>query len=312
MFGFNTYYATDNAKAYVDRLFGSSSQSQAGPEEARLRPANTPTDGAMSARDRAMSNIISIIWRMEHGGEESQSQVNESGGYVLDATGTEDGDKIDMKAISAFNIDTGAGDDTVTLKAQSLGGLVAGEGDDGLNIAAAYIADIDGGDGDDKIQVAGELADSISGGAGADTLKISAKTILGADGGAGDDTLYLEGNRIFASGGTGNDTITINNTGDRAAELSFLSGDGDDTVNVNGPLDIRFGVGAYGRLPEDRSATGFAPDDLDITVLNDKLVIHSLTSEDSITINFDRGALGDSKPAFEFVMDQGDFVLKIR
>ena len=311
MFGLNTYFSTANARDYMDQLFSRTATSSA--SESRQSAWTVPSYDAgtgTTAQDRALSKIISILWDREHGDEESQSSVTDVNGYILDATGTDAADTVNIQAISAYNVNSGDGDDTVNIKAGSLAALDAGAGDDTLNIAADYAGAIDGGDGNDKISFSGDIADAVSGGSGNDTLKISAHTILGADGGDGDDDLYLEGKRIFASGGAGDDTITIINNGDRAAELSFAAGDGKDTVKVSGALDIRFtsasaGSAAFG-------SGGYTPDDLDIAVSDSKIVIRALNSKDFLTINLDADALEGRKPAYSFEMENGNYILKIR
>jgi hypothetical protein len=311
MFGLNTYFATANARDYMDQLFSRTPQPSASEhsQSGWTSPSYDPLTGT-TAQDRALSKIISILWDRDHGGEDSQSSVNSTNGYILDATGTEAADTIDMQAISAYNVNAGDGDDTVNIRAVSLAVLDGGRGDDTLNLAADYAGAVDAGDGDDKISFAGNIADAISGGAGSDTLKVNARTILGADGGAGNDNLYLEGERIFASGGAGDDTITIVSKGDRAAELSFAAGDGKDTINATGALDIRFTSAISGPVPTGSRA--YMPDDLEITVSDAKIVIRALNAEDSVTINFDAGALDGRKPAYSFEMRNGDYVLKIR
>jgi len=311
MFGLNTYFTATNARDYMDQLFSRTPTSSAseGRQTGWTSPSYDPQTGT-TAQDRALSKIISILWDRDHAGEESQSSVNSTNGYILDATGTDKADTINMQAISAYNISSGDGDDTVNIKAGSLAALDAGAGDDTLNLAADYAGAIDGGDGNDKISFTGNIADAVSGGSGNDTIKISAKAILGADGGEGDDNLYLEGERISASGGAGDDMITIVNKGKKAAELSFATGDGKDTINSTGALDIRFTAMSFGSAASGSGA--YTSDDLDITVSDSKIVIRAPNSTDSLTVNFDAGALDGRQPAYSFEMKNGDYVLKIR
>jgi Ca2+-binding RTX toxin-like protein len=312
MFGLNSYSATTSARDYVDQLFGKSGSAKVDtPVTSPYRPPSFDVATGTTATDRALAKIVSLIWEMENGGGEKQTSVDESNGYILNATGTEEADKIDMKAISAFQISTGAGDDTVTVKAGSLAALDAGDGNDTVNLAAGYLADVDGGDGDDKIHIAGDLADTVSGGAGNDEIKISANAMLGISGGDGNDTLYLEGKRIFASGGAGDDSFTINSTGDGVTELSFIRGDGKDVVNTNAATDIRLSSSIF---DPQSSGTGSAltPDDLDIAVSDNRLVLRVKDSADMVTINFDKGALEGKVPSFSFDMDNGSYVLRIR
>jgi hypothetical protein len=311
MFGLNTYFATANVRDYMDQLFSrtQASSSPQAPHAAWASPSYDPETGT-TAQDRALSKIIAILWDRDHGSEDSQPSVNENNGYILDATGTDKADTINMQAISAYNIDSGDGDDTLNIKAGSLAALNSGAGDDTLNLAADYAGAVDGGDGNDKISFSGHIADAVSGGAGNDTLKISAKTILGADGGHGDDNLYLEGERIFASGGRGDDTITIVNKGGKPAELSFAAGDGRDTINSTGALDIRFTSAMSGSAPVASGA--YTPADLDIQISDNKIVIRASNSTDSLTVNFDAKALDGRQPAYSFEMNNGDYILKIR
>lgn len=313
MFGLNTYFATTNARDYVDQLFSKSGSAKVdAPSADSYRPPSFDSETGTNATDRALARIVSIIWEMENGGEVEGTSVDESGGYILNATGTDGADAIDMKAISAFQISSGAGDDSVTIKAGSLARLDAGDGNDTVNLSAGYLADIAGGSGDDAIRLAGDLADGVSGGDGNDEIKISARAMLGVSGGDGNDTFYLEGRRIFASGGAGDDTFTINRTGDGVTELSFGRGDGKDVVNTNGAIDIRLsGTGLFG---PDTGATSSAlsADDVDIAVSEGRLVVRVKDSGDMVTVNFDKGALDGKVPDFSLEMDGGSYVLRIR
>jgi hypothetical protein len=308
MLGLNTYFATTSARDYLDQLFGKARSS--GAETASdpvYRPPSFDAETGTTATDRALARIASLIWEMENAGEVEQTSVEESGGYVLGAKGTEAGDTIEMKAISAFQIESGAGDDTLTIKAGSLAALDAGDGADTVNLSASYLADIAGGEGNDTIHLAGDLADGVSGGAGDDEIKISATAMLGVDGGDGNDRLYLEGRRIFARGGAGDDTFTINRTADDGvAELGFARGDGKDIVNVNGPLTIRLAPSTNGG-----NAGAIGPDDLDISVSAGRLVLRVKDSGDMMTVNFDKGSLEGAVPRFSFALDHGNQVLRI-
>src|SRR5262245_26838060 len=136
MFGLNTYFATTNSRDYVDQLFGKSGSAKSDTTAtAEYRAPSFDAATGTTATDRALAKIVSIIWEMENGGGDKQTSVDESNGYILNATGTDEADKIDMKAISAFQISTGSGDDTVTIKAGSLAALDAGDGNDTVNLA---------------------------------------------------------------------------------------------------------------------------------------------------------------------------------
>lgn len=312
MFGLNTYFATTNARDYLDQLLGKGKPATSSPEPSIYRPPSYDAATGTTATDRALARISSLIWEMENGGGEKETSVSETNGYILNASGTDAADKIDMKAISAFQISTGAGDDTVTIKAGSLAALDAGDGNDTVNLAAGYIADIEGGAGNDKLHLAGDLADGVSGGDGNDEIKISANAMLGISGGDGNDTLYLEGRRIFASGGAGNDSFTINKTGDGVTELAFGRGDGKDVVSTNGALDIRLSSPALFGPQGPAKVTALSPDDLDIAVSDNRLVLRVKDTADMVTINFGKGALEGKVPSFSFDMDNGSYVLRIR
>lgn len=313
MFGLNSYFATTSARDYVDQLFGGSGAAKADPPAADVyRPPSFDAETGTTATDRALARIVSIIWDMENGGNAEKTSVDETGGYILYATGTDEADTIDMKAISAFQISSGDGDDTVTIKAGSLAQFDAGDGNDTVNLSAGYLADIDGGGGDDAIRLAGDLADGVSGGEGNDEIKISARAMLGVSGGAGNDTFYLEGRRIFAAGGAGDDSFTINRDGDGVTELSFGRGDGKDVVNTNGPIDIRLSTPALFGPDATAASPALAPEDLDISVGDGRLVLRVKDSADMVTINFDKGALEGTTPSFALEMDGGSYVLRVR
>lgn len=317
MLGLSSYVATTSARDYVDQLFGRNGGVPSSAKSTDIhRPPSFDAGTGTTATDRALAKIVSLIWEMENPGEDKGISVDESGGYVLNAKGTDGADRIDMKAISAFQISSGGGDDTVTIKAGSLTQLDAGDGNDTVNLSAGYLADIDGGKGDDQIRIAGDLADGVSGGDGNDEIKISAQAMLGISGGDGNDTFYLEGHRIFASGGAGDDTFTINSTatgtGNGATELSFGRGDGKDVVNTNAPIDIRLSSPALFGPSNTGAATALAPDDLDIAVSDGRLVLRVKDSGDMLTINFDKGALDGKVPSFGFEMDGGSYVLRVR
>lgn len=306
MFGLNTYFATTNARDYLDQLLGRSSAATRSQEPAVYRPPSFDAATGTTATDRAMAKIASLIWEMENGGDAGSTSVDEAGGYVLNARGTDTGDTIDMKAISAFDIASGGGDDTVTIKAGSIAGLDAGDGDDEVNLAAGYLAEIAGGDGNDTIRIAGDLADGVFGGSGDDVIKVSAKTMLAISGGDGNDVLHLEGRRIFASGGAGDDTFTIKRSGrDGDVELAFGRGDGKDVVSSDGAIDIRFASASM-------SGASLSPDDIDIAVSGNSLVLRIKETGDMMTLNFAAGALEDKQPRFDFTMDNGNYVLRIR
>jgi Ca2+-binding RTX toxin-like protein len=311
MFGLSTYLSTASARDVVDQLFGRGHKPVAdSPPPSTFQPLSYDAETGTTASERALANIIAIIYNMQHQASEAEATVSEESGHITAASGTEDADRLDMKASSAFNISTGGGDDTITIKASTLSLLNGGGGSDTVNLAASYIGDVDGGEGDDTIRMTTGLALGVMGGSGNDTIKISADAMLGIDGGDGDDTLYLEGGRIYAAGGTGNDTITIRNAGAEPAELSFVKGDGKDAIGTNGPIDIRLAYPAL--FGPGKTSFAFAPEDLDVSVFQGRLIIQSRLSDDAITIDFEAGTLDQGVPKFTFEMDQGDYVLKVR
>ena len=315
VFGLSSYVATTSARDYVDQLFGKRGVTSSDTQATNVyRPPSFDAETGTTATDRALAKIVSLIWDMQNPASTEETSVDQTGGYILNATGTDGGDKIDMKAISAFQVSSGDGDDTVTIKAGSLAQLDAGDGNDTVNLSAGYLADIDGGKGDDTIHIAGDLVDGVAGGEGNDEIKISATAMLGITGGDGNDTFYLEGRRIFASGGAGDDTFTVKNTGggNSVSELSFGRGDGKDIVNTNGPIDIRLSGSALPGTGNTGLSTALAADDLDIAIKDNSLVLRVKDTGDMVTINFDKSALDGKVPSFSFEMDGGNTVLRVR
>ncbi|MCM2473979.1 RTX toxin [Rhizobium sp. CG5] len=308
MAAINAFYRSSNAVSYATQLFsGNTAAAQTGNSGSvnGFRPLSGTSDDRSwnnGAAERALSRIIEIL-ALGDSGDANAASVEENLGYITGATGTEGDDTLTLTGRAVYNVSTAAGDDTLTMKTAAVAGIDSGDGNDTLNIASGFVSDITAGAGDDTVQISGKLAMNISGGDGKDTIKISAEAILGVDGGEGDDTLYLEGSRIFAAGGTGNDTVTLNQTGEGEgeAEYAFARGDGQDTVNTNGPLSIRFA-----------GAEGYGPDDMTIAVSGNSLSILINGSDDKITVNFDEGALDGDMPAYEFTLDQGAYVLSMR
>ena len=270
--------------------------------------------GNSRAFETAMAKIMSIIFNMQNpqSDAESKSSVTEFAGHILQATGTGNDDTFNVSARSAYNISSGDGNDRLDIAAANLAYLDAGNGDDSVGIVARYINAVDGGKGNDTLTLlASRLADGVFGGEGDDTINVTANTILNVNGGAGNDTLNLIGKRIHAGGGAGDDTINIQQTGDEPAVLSFLRGDGNDTVNTDGPINIRFGFSDFFANVDGTDATGYGPADLSMTVADNQLTIASNDGKDKITVNFEPGKLASATPSFQFVMDKGAYVLKI-
>lgn len=266
-----------------------------------------------SASEQAIDRIIEIILRMQEDDEGGQEQpdVTEINGNILSANGTDADDDMTFAAISVFSLTARGGNDTMTVKAASLTSLQSGDGNDQINVAALFMSEIDAGDGDDTIEMAGRLASFVEGGAGDDTIRISAATIFGVSGGDGNDNVYLEGSRIFAAGGPGNDILTIKNGGDRPAELSFARGDGQDVINANGPITIRFTMTQFNFSMTSSGQPGYGPDELDISFSSLSIMIASKDGTDSLAINFTAGSLSGEMPKWDFEMDKGDYLMKI-
>lgn len=301
----NSFYRNANAVSYATQLFSGTSASLGNTSSSGTagssRSAANQAGGYQNSgsADRALSRIIEILTLGLADGSDAAS-VDETVGYITQASGTSGDDTLDIKGRAVYNVAADAGNDTLTIKTDAAAGIDAGEGDDRINIAARFLNDVTGGAGDDNIQISAKLVLDVTGGGGADTIKISAATILGVDGGDGNDSLYLEGGRMQAAGGTGDDTVTFHQNGDGAVEYLFARGDGSDSVNSNAPLSIRFGP-----------ADGYSPDEMTITTSGNSLTIAFGDTKDKITVNFEDGALAGAKPAYAFSMDQGAYVLKI-
>ncbi|MBP1850761.1 RTX toxin [Rhizobium halophytocola] len=287
----NAFYRNANAVSYADQLFGNGQQA---PGTGFGQSSGTALNGYVgnAAADRALARIVEILSLGPDAGD--APAVSETMGYVTGAAGTDGDDTMTLTGRGINDLNAGAGNDRITAKSASITNIAGGGGKDTLQLSAAFVGGIDGGADDDEIGIIGKLALDIAGGAGDDTIKIAADTIIGADGGDGDDTMTLEGTRIFASGGRGNDTVTIRQKGsDAYAEYAFAAGDGEDRINTDGPLAIRF--------------TGIAPDALTVTRSGDTLTASVAGSNDKITVTLD----GGQDATYSLVADEGGYVLKV-
>ncbi|MNL71288.1 hypothetical protein D3C87_1964180 [compost metagenome] len=91
--------------------------------------------------------------------------------------------------------------------------------------------------------------------------------------------------------------MTFNIKDGGTAEYAFAKGDGKDQISSNGALNVRL--------------TGYMPSDVTVTASDNKLVLTFKGSEDKITIDFAKGALGAAKPDYALTMDKGALLLKV-
>lgn len=297
----NSFYRNPNALAYATQLFSASpaarTQSDAVPSWTRQADDTPFTE---TSEQKALARIVEILaLRDTPSGDEAS--VDETLGYITGGKGTEGDDKLTFDATAVYNIDSGAGDDTVTAKAAALTTISTGAGNDSLSASARYISGIDAGEGDDALKLSARLVMNVTGGDGKDTLKVAGEALIGIEGGAGDDTMTLEGTRIFASGGTGNDAVSIKRTDMKAenaiAEYGFARGDGQDTINTNGSLRLRF--------------TGYDEKDVSISVDGNTVTATFAGTSDRITVTLDQPALSGQGLTYGFTFDHGRTVLTI-
>ncbi|MGR6431380.1 RTX toxin [Rhizobium sp. PAMB 3174] len=301
MVGISSFFKGAYAAQYASQLFSRGSQANMTASSGQPGQSfrNTDEPAYSGAAERALARIVDILSTSDEAAD-GKAGVSEAMGYITSAYGTSGEDKMTITGRAVYNAETGKGDDTLIVKSDAVSTVDTGDGDDSLNIAASFSADIEAGDGNDTVKIAADLALGISGGAGDDDIKISARTILGVDGGDGNDTLYLEGSHISASGGKGDDTVTLNSDGKGDVTYDFARGDGKDTLNVTSGISLRF-----------TGVDGYTPDDAQISVGDGKLTITFAGSDDTLTVNFDQGALDGDTPQYAFEMDAGAYVLKI-
>lgn len=295
MTAINSFYSGANALQYATQLFSTRAPANGASASAASTygaPGSAGWQGG--GAERALARIIEILALGSSPDSAANASVSETMGHITGTEGTANGDKLTIRGRSATGLDMGAGDDTVTVKAAMISALSGGEGNDTINLSGQLVNDIHGDAGDDTITIASSLVLDVDGGEGDDRITIAAKTIRGVTGGAGDDTMILEGNRIFVSGGTGNDTVTIKQTGRSAvAEYGFAQGDGSDTIASNGALSIRF--------------TGIAEDDVVISVSGDTLTAKVKGTDDALSVTL----TGGDASRYQWVLDGGNHVLKI-
>jgi hypothetical protein len=296
----NSFYRNPNALAYATQLFSSSSSVRPEQGVSSSWSRSDETGFTETAGQKALARIVEIL-ALSDAPAGNEASVDETLGYITGGQGTEGDDKLTFDARAVYSIDTGAGDDTVTARAAALASVSTGAGKDSLSVSARYIDEIDAGEGDDILKLSGQLVMNVTGGDGNDTLTVAGEALVGIDGGAGDDTLTLEGTRIFASGGTGNDTVNIKRTDMKSenavAEYGFARGDGQDTINTNGSLKLRF--------------AGYEEKDVSISVDGNTLTATFAGTSDRITVTLDQAALSGQGLTYGFAFDQGRTVLTI-
>jgi Ca2+-binding RTX toxin-like protein len=152
------------------------------------------------------------------------------------------------------------------------------------------VSRLDGGDGDDTIRVgyarapSGDVYD-ISGGDGDDSIEVYAATARNIAGGDGDDRIEVAAATIEnVSGGRGDDDITLYNTRGGVSTIDLHEGDGNDTIEVNGPLEIRR-FNADGTQQDLSTATVSTNEGEGIT-------IRFAGSDDSVTVRYRGIAFG--------------------
>ncbi len=297
----NSFYRNPNALSYATQLFSASSsvRTDAAATSSWSRQ-DDETPFTETTGQKALARIVEILALRDAATEEGAS-VDETLGYITGGKGTEGEDKLTFDARSVYNIDSGAGDDTVTAKAAALASISTGAGNDSLSASASFISDVDAGEGDDTLKLTGQLVMNVTGGDGKDALTVAGEALIGIDGGAGDDAMTLEGTRIFASGGAGNDTVSIKRTDMKAdnaiAEYGFARGDGEDTINTNGSLKLRF--------------AGYDEKDVTISVDGNTLTATFAGTSDRISVTLDQPALSGQGLTYGFAYDQGRTVLTI-
>ncbi len=296
MTAINSFFTNAYSTQYASQLFTKSSALNTSSSLSNTQSAYNSQgefDGYSSTSQRALARITEIITGLGESADGTDTpQVEETAGHITSASGTSEGDELTFKSSSLFNVDTGGGDDTVTVKSGSISNIDAGDGNDTLNMTADTAMDVAGGEGDDTINFTGNFVKGVEGGEGDDTLRISAQTIMDILGGAGNDTIIAEGERIALSGGTGDDTITITNTGERAASYDFALGDGSDTIKTDGALNVRF-------------TFGYVASDLEIAAEGNKLSVSGLNG-DKIEIT-----LAEGQDAADYTLGVTDGVLTL-
>ncbi|PZU87969.1 MAG: RTX toxin [Shinella sp.] len=297
MSAINAFYRNANVSQYVTQLFTVNTPlTSSASSSARDWQNNSDTGNVRNeVAERAMARIIEIVTLgKDTSSAETSTTVSESFGHITGATGTSDADTLTMDTRSVYGIDMGAGDDVITARSDRVANISGGAGNDTFNISTDVANGIHGDDGDDTINISGKLVLDVDGGSGDDIIKVAADTIRGVTGGAGNDTMTLEGNRIYASGGTGDDTVTITQTGRNAvAEYGFAKGDGSDTITSNGALSIRF--------------SGLTDKDVAISVSGTTLTAKVAGSDDQISLSLTEGDASN----FSWTLDGGNYVLTV-
>jgi hypothetical protein len=212
----------------------------------------------------------------------------------------------DAIAISAsrfvWQVDGGDGNDQIAISAAGVGHVYGGDGNDTINVAARSLDQIYAGFGDDVVAVNADRASRVHGEDGNDLMQITAANVSDVDGGDGDDTIIITGDRIASvHGGAGNDRIVLNNTGDRAADVFLVNGEGHDLIETNGPLAIsRFNDDGTQRLDMGKAKVTQGDDGT--------LTIGFSDSADTMTVKL-TGAMAGTQLAFDISRDGRSLVI---
>lgn len=193
---------------------------------------------------------------------------------------------------SVWQVDGGDGDDQIAIAARGVSSVYGGSGRDTISVAARGANHIHAGSGDDIVAVSAEQASRVHGEDGNDLLQITAADVSDVDGGNGDDTIIITGDKIESvHGGAGDDRIVLNNTGDRAAHIFLVNGEGHDLIETNGALAIsRFNDDGTQRL--DMANARVTRND------DGTLTIGFSDSADTMTVKL-TGAMASARLAFD-------------
>ncbi len=197
---------------------------------------------------------------------------------------------------SVWLVDGGDGNDQIAIAAAGVSHVYGGDGHDTINVAARGLDQIYAGSGDDTVTVSADRASRVHGEDGNDLLQITASDVSDVDGGSGNDTIIITGDKIASvHGGAGDDRIVLNNTGDRAAHVFLVNGEGNDQIETNGPLAIsRFNDDGTQRL--DMANAKVTQND------DGTLTIGFSDSADTMTVKL-TGAMAGAKLAFDIPRD---------
>lgn len=204
---------------------------------------------------------------------------------------------------SVWLVDGGDGNDQIAIAAAAVSHVYGGDGHDTINVSARGLDQIYAGSGDDTVTVSADRASRVHGEDGNDVLQIAASDVSDVDGGDGNDTIIITGDKIASvHGGAGDDRIVLNNTGDRAAHVFLVNGEGHDQIETNGALAIsRFNDDGTQRL--DMANAKVTQND------DGTLTIGFSDSADTMTVKL-TGAMAGAKLAFDIPRDGRTLVIR--